>query len=601
MPDIEYLRKITPNIISIGSHKPILQSMLDYDFLSGKNKPSLKAIIAADRRYERYFFGNKETLIPVFKSVTSLPEGIKKDINLFFNTTSARRAISSSIEIFETLPNVIGGTIFAENVPEQHSLSMYQYITTKQKFIIGPASVGIIIPGHFKIGAIGGTDYRQLIDSKLFTPGAIAVISASGGMVGEIIRVVAQQNKRISFALSFGGDRFPVLSPKDAFLLAQQDTKTEIIIYYGELGGNDEYEIAELLKTKQITKKVICFIAGTVSELFDQPPQFGHAKAIAKNQGESAREKRDSLKKAGAIVPESFSEFIRLIHELPSISLQDNDKLNTMIPGIRYRKKALIVTNISDDKDGEATILGEKLIDFVKRRSFASIVTSMFLARNNISKELESFIDLVLRLAVDHGPYVSGAVNTIITARAGKDLISSLAAGLLTIGPRFGGAVNQAAENWLNGVIEKKKAYDFVEDFASKKIYIQGIGHKKYRIDFPDPRVDELLEFTDKLSGKRFTSFALEVQKITTAKKGNLILNVDGAIAAILLDLLSEKENLDDNALKELTEIEFFNAIFVLSRSVGFISHFLDQKRLDEGLFRLPEDLVTTAQINDRQ
>jgi len=43
------------------------------------------------------------------------------------------------------------------------------------------------------------------------------------------------------------------------------------------------------------------------------------------------------------------------------------------------------------------------------------------------------FIEMVLMLTADHGPAVSGAHNTIVTARAGKDLISCLTAGLLTI------------------------------------------------------------------------------------------------------------------------------------------------------------------------
>lgn len=39
----------------------------------------------------------------------------------------------------------------------------------------------------------------------------------------------------------------------------------------------------------------------------------------------------------------------------------------------------------------------------------------------------------------------AGAHNTIVTSRAGKDLVSCLVAGLLTIGPRFGGAIDDAA------------------------------------------------------------------------------------------------------------------------------------------------------------
>jgi len=45
----------------------------------------------------------------------------------------------------------------------------------------------------------------------------------------------------------------------------------------------------------------------------------------------------------------------------------------------------------------------------------------------------------------DHGPAVSGAHNTIVTARAGKNLVDSVCAGLLTVGDRFGGAITGAA------------------------------------------------------------------------------------------------------------------------------------------------------------
>jgi hypothetical protein len=36
-------------------------------------------------------------------------------------------------------------------------------------------------------------------------------------------------------------------------------------------------------------------------------------------------------------------------------------------------------------------------------------------------------------VTADHGPAVSGAHNTIVCARAGKDLVSSLVSGLLTV------------------------------------------------------------------------------------------------------------------------------------------------------------------------
>jgi hypothetical protein len=40
-------------------------------------------------------------------------------------------------------------------------------------------------------------------------------------------------------------------------------------------------------------------------------------------------------------------------------------------------------------------------------------------------------------VTADHGPAVSGAHNTIVCARAGKDLVSSLVSGLLTVVSTF--------------------------------------------------------------------------------------------------------------------------------------------------------------------
>jgi ATP citrate (pro-S)-lyase len=195
-------------------------------------------------------------------------------------------------------------------------------------------------------------------------------------------------------------------------------------------------------------------------------------------------------------------------------------------------------------------------------------------------------------MLVDHGPYVSGAVNTIVAARAGKDLVSSLAAGMLTIGPRFGGAINAAAGNWLSGAQDETPAREFTETIARSGGVIPGIGHKKYRLDMPDPRVEALLKFTGNSNGDRYMAFARSVEKVTTAKKDILILNVDGAIAALMLDILESELGYDKKQLQELVDIEFFNALFVLSRSVGFTAHYLDQRRHDEGLLRLSPDDV---------
>lgn len=590
MLDINQLRNIRDfTTLFLGSYPSIIQSVLDFDYLSGKKNPSIVGIVATGRRSERYFWGKEEILVPVFQSLEMIPSGVKASVNAVFNNASGRRVLSTTFKALDLLPALKLGVIFAEETPEKHAIELYHKAKQQKVMLIGPASVGVLIPQKIKLGAIGGVDFRQMIASSVLTPGNVAVFSSSGGMTNELINIVTSSGHRLSFAMSFGGDRFPLTTPLDALVAAEQDKQTNAIVYFGELGGYDEYEIAKAIEAKKVTKKVICYIAGSVSDMFETPPQFGHAKAMAGRMGESAKEKREALRKAGALVPDSFTEFVEAIRSLHNKSHSDSNYV--MIGKVmEERKKALIATTVSSDKDGKVTVLGEELLSFAKSNSFAKIVGSLFLGKKIKSRDTETFIDFVLRLLVDHGPYVSGAVNTIITARAGRDLVSSLATGLLTVGPRFGGAINEAAGNWLKGVSLDSDPATFVEQFASSKKLIAGIGHKKYRVDFPDPRVKELLRYAP---GKRvYTKFALEVEKVTVGKKGNLILNVDGAIAAILLDLLTEKEGYTPEDLQKLVETEFFNALFVLSRSVGFIAHFLDQKRLDEGLFRLPEDDV---------
>jgi len=566
--------------------------MLDYDFLVGRTSPSIVAIVASGRNFNRYFFGKKEILLAVYPTLGRIPSQIKSQTNTVLNVSSGRRVLTSMIEAIDTFPNLIFGTIFAEGVPEKHAIDLFEYAKDKNVSLVGPSSVGVVIPGSCKVGAIGGVSQKQIVSSGLLSSGGVCVLSASGGMVNEIINTVNRTHNKVSFSLSFGGDRFPLFEPVDALMAAQKDEKTKAIVYYGELGGEDEYKLAKLLEIGHITKPVICYVAGTISDLFETPPQFGHAKAMAGTSAEGAKEKREALKKAGAQVPESFSEFVKMMQDLPDYSFKE---VNGTIENMDDRKHALISSSISKDVDGEVQILGEDLLSLASNNGFAKIIASMFLGKKIQSQDTEELVDFILRISVDHGPYVSGALNTIVSARAGKDLVSSLSSGLLTIGPRFGGALNEAARNWFSGVVDGKNASSYVEEFAIKKLYIQGIGHKKYRTDMPDPRVAALKGFLDRLEKKRFTNFALEVEKVTTEKKGNLILNVDGTIAALLLDYLSEKEGYSDEQLLDLVEQEFFNALFVLSRSVGFIAHYLDQKRLDEGLLRLEEEDVADA------
>lgn len=59
---------------------------------------------------------------------------------------------------------------------------------------------------------------------------------------------------------------------------------------------------------------------------------------------------------------------------------------------------------------------------------------------------------------------LTSAMNTIVASRAGKDLISSLASGLLTIGSRFGGALDEAASMFSSAHDRGLTPREFVDE-----------------------------------------------------------------------------------------------------------------------------------------
>jgi len=327
MISLRELRSSRHQIIVLGNHEPIIQSLLDFDYLSGKKASSVLAILTGRRGVAKYFFGRQEILLPTLASLQALPALVSSfpsspGCHLWFlNLLSGRRTLFSLQELsslsVKNLPlDLVGGAIFAENVPELHALEILRAATAKQQLVVGPASVGLLVPGVLKLGAIGGITPEQIKENQIMTPGHFAVLSASGGMTNELINLVNLAGHHLSFALSFGGDRFPVLSPREAFLLAEADPQTTAVLYYGELGGEDEYELVKLKEACLFTKKLLAHIAGTVTSLFPSAPQFGHAKAKADSTRTTALAKRKVLAAAGFDVSSSFADFIHLLANL---------------------------------------------------------------------------------------------------------------------------------------------------------------------------------------------------------------------------------------------------------------------------------------------
>jgi ATP citrate (pro-S)-lyase len=65
--------------------------------------------------------------------------------------------------------------------------------------------------------------------------------------------------------------------------------------------------------------------------------------------------------------------------------------------------------------------------------------------------------------------------------------------------------------------------------------------------------------------------YAVQVETYTLSKANNLVLNVDGAIGSLFLDLLVVSGMLSQPEIDEIVEIGYLNGLFVLARSIGLI------------------------------
>ena len=106
-------------------------------------------------------------------------------------------------------------------------------------------------------------------------------------------------------------------------------------------------------------------------------------------------------------------------------------------PAGLVRKQTSFISGICDERGEELLYAGVPMSEVIKENLGVGGVISLLWFQRRMPDFAYKFIELCLIVTADHGPAVSGAHNTIVTARAGKDLVSSLTSGLLTIGDRY--------------------------------------------------------------------------------------------------------------------------------------------------------------------
>jgi ATP citrate (pro-S)-lyase len=587
-----------------GLQPRAIQGMLDFDFSCGRETPSVAAMIYpfGGHHIQKFYWGTKETLLPVY---TSLEEAVKKhpDVDVVVNFASSRSVYSSTLDVFKH-SQIKSIAIIAEGVPERHAREILHLAIEKGVLIIGPATVGGIKPGCFRIGNSGGM-MDNIIASKLYRAGSVGYVSKSGGMSNELNNILSLVTNGTYEGIAIGGDRYPGSTFIDHLLRYEQDPDCKMLVLLGEVGGIEEYRVIDAVKKGIIKKPIVAWAIGTCAKMFATEVQFGHAGSMANSAMETADAKNIAMRNAGFIVPETFEDLPQVLGEtyqklVSSGTIKPKAERDPPNIPMDYkwaqelgliRKPAAFISTISDERGQELLYAGMRISDVFKEDIGLGGVVSLLWFKRRLPPWATKFIEMVLMLTADHGPAVSGAMNTIVASRAGKDLISSLASGLLTIGSRFGGALDEAASMFSNARDTGLTPREFVDNSRKANKLISGIGHKIKSVNNPDLRVELVKEYVQKnFPSHSLLDYALAVEKVTTAKKDTLILNVDGCIAVCFVDLLRDSGAFTPEEAEEYIKIGTLNGLFVLGRSIGFIGHHLDQKRLRAPLYRHPAD-----------
>ena len=187
-----------------------------------------------------------------------------------------------------------------DGIPVSDMVSVYRQSYGSHCRLVGPNCPGLITPEECNIGIIPGNVLKR---------GRIGMISRSGTLTYEIAAALSGNNMGQSTCIGIGGDPVIGTTFADVLPLFEADPETDAVVMVGEIGGSDEENAAEFIRTMK--KPVVAFISGRTA-----PPgkRMGHAGAIVSGGKGTAQGKVDALQSAGAVVADTtreIPEFVR--------------------------------------------------------------------------------------------------------------------------------------------------------------------------------------------------------------------------------------------------------------------------------------------------
>lgn len=221
-------------------------------------------------------------------------------------------------------------------------------------------------------------------------------------------------------------------------------------------------------------------------------------------------------------------------------------------------------TAVTQIQPNEVRLRGYRIDELMGRISFAQAIF-LTLTGEMPSMNVARLLDAMLVSSIDHGATPPSALAARTAASTGAPLNAAIAVGVLSINRFHGAAIFDCMgvlQEGLQRADASGKSLDhvasnLVAEYRETKQRIPGLGH---RIHSDDPRTKRLFSLAEELDlAKSGVAMILAIQEALTSTGKELPINVDGAIAALLIDLEMPRETA--------------NAFFIIARVPGLVAH----------------------------